>query len=237
MSRVVQYNAGLILWVGSEAGWTSMHRWVECALQPSCMAPLGSTKSCTMKNISQSRFSGCHRFDQAAINLILYENSNSTTNLYQRNTNYFKIIRRRNLFVKPKIKATTMKRIFTNTTKSVVGDTTKRPFSTSKITKLQSSDKSAAAVKVTKSFSPIMSTYNKKDPTIPNILKTTTFFNTSYISITTVFPTKANNVSTSANVIEFDLVEESLNGSISKSIPDSKKSTITTKLPQTSVTP
>uniref|UniRef100_A0A914YQM1 Uncharacterized protein n=1 Tax=Panagrolaimus superbus TaxID=310955 RepID=A0A914YQM1_9BILA len=49
MQRVVQYNGGLVLWVGSEEGWTAMHRWVECALQPTCMAPLGATKTCDVK--------------------------------------------------------------------------------------------------------------------------------------------------------------------------------------------
>uniref|UniRef100_A0AC35ETJ0 Uncharacterized protein n=1 Tax=Panagrolaimus sp. PS1159 TaxID=55785 RepID=A0AC35ETJ0_9BILA len=97
MINVPQYQSGLILWVGSEMGWKAMKRFVECSLQPVCIAPKGSTKLCNYNHIYKrpKNFSGCHRYDQSAINLILYETSNEKPQLYGRKSSAFKIARKR----------------------------------------------------------------------------------------------------------------------------------------------
>uniref|UniRef100_A0A914PAB0 Uncharacterized protein n=1 Tax=Panagrolaimus davidi TaxID=227884 RepID=A0A914PAB0_9BILA len=96
MLKVPQFQSGLILWIGSEMGWKAMKRFVECSLQPTCIAPPGATIKCNIQRIykNQRAFSGCHRFDQAAINLILYENSNHKPELYQRRSPWFKVSRK-----------------------------------------------------------------------------------------------------------------------------------------------
>uniref|UniRef100_A0A914Y1Q0 Uncharacterized protein n=1 Tax=Panagrolaimus superbus TaxID=310955 RepID=A0A914Y1Q0_9BILA len=85
--NIEQYQGGLGLWISSEKSWKIMKRLVECALHPNCMGPSGSTSDCDYGRIKKypNKFSGCHRFDQAAINLILYQASNYTPSLYQWN--------------------------------------------------------------------------------------------------------------------------------------------------------
>uniref|UniRef100_A0AC34G1F1 Uncharacterized protein n=1 Tax=Panagrolaimus sp. ES5 TaxID=591445 RepID=A0AC34G1F1_9BILA len=97
MRNVPQFQSGLILWIGSEIGWKAMRRFVECSLQQNCIAPSGATKLCNYKHIYKrpKMFSGCHRYDQSAINLILYETSNQKPHLYGKKSNLFKISRKR----------------------------------------------------------------------------------------------------------------------------------------------
>uniref|UniRef100_A0A914Z6A2 Uncharacterized protein n=1 Tax=Panagrolaimus superbus TaxID=310955 RepID=A0A914Z6A2_9BILA len=97
MINVPQFQSGLILWIGTEMGWKAMRRFVECSLQPSCIAPPGATKLCNYNHIYKrpKLFSGCHRYDQSAINLILYETSNQKPQLYGKKSPLFRVSRKR----------------------------------------------------------------------------------------------------------------------------------------------
>uniref|UniRef100_A0AC35EZ63 Uncharacterized protein n=1 Tax=Panagrolaimus sp. PS1159 TaxID=55785 RepID=A0AC35EZ63_9BILA len=83
--KSTQYKSGLILWIGSEIGWKIMKRFLTCALHPECMGPVGSTTNCDYSLMTKfpNRFSGCHRFDQSALNLILLEESKYRPSLFQ----------------------------------------------------------------------------------------------------------------------------------------------------------
>uniref|UniRef100_A0A914PIU9 Uncharacterized protein n=1 Tax=Panagrolaimus davidi TaxID=227884 RepID=A0A914PIU9_9BILA len=85
----------LILWIGSENGLKIMKKFITCALHPECMGPTGSTTNCDYSLMTKfpNRFSGCHRFDQSAINLILLEESKYRPSLFQIESNFFKIRR------------------------------------------------------------------------------------------------------------------------------------------------
>ena len=63
-----------------------MKRFVECAFQRNCMGPPGASKFCKYSRFLEypNEFSGCHRFDQSAINLILFEESNFQPSVYRR---------------------------------------------------------------------------------------------------------------------------------------------------------
>ena len=54
--------------------------WVDCSLTRECIAPLGSTRTCNFSRFYRFNHN-CHRFDQAALNLVLSltfkENSSS----------------------------------------------------------------------------------------------------------------------------------------------------------------
>lgn len=53
-----------------------LNNWVDCALHEQCMAPRGSTVHCKLVSIAdyvaEGRYIGCHRYDQSALNLIIY---------------------------------------------------------------------------------------------------------------------------------------------------------------------
>uniref|UniRef100_A0A914PCF1 Uncharacterized protein n=1 Tax=Panagrolaimus davidi TaxID=227884 RepID=A0A914PCF1_9BILA len=91
--KSTQYKSGLILWIGSEIGWKIMRRFVTCALHPECMGPAGTNCDYNLMTKFPNRFSGCHRFDQSAINLILLEESKYRPSLFQIESNVFKIRR------------------------------------------------------------------------------------------------------------------------------------------------
>uniref|UniRef100_A0A914P9E4 Uncharacterized protein n=1 Tax=Panagrolaimus davidi TaxID=227884 RepID=A0A914P9E4_9BILA len=93
--KSTQYKSGLILWIGSEIGWKITKRFVTCALHPKCMGHPGSTMNWDYNLMTKfpNRFSGCHRFDQFALNLILLEESKYRPSLFQNESNAFKIRR------------------------------------------------------------------------------------------------------------------------------------------------
>ena len=54
-----------------------LNNWVDCALHEDCLTPKGSTfDGCNFKMLSEpdhrGEYIGCHRYDQSALNLILY---------------------------------------------------------------------------------------------------------------------------------------------------------------------
>ncbi len=74
--------------------WRVLHWWYLCALEKKCIAPPGHRYGCApvrmlrcMENKTAVCWSGCHRYDQSAINIIynnyLYE-INETEGDYSR---------------------------------------------------------------------------------------------------------------------------------------------------------
>ena len=59
--------------------------WVDCAVHEECIAPKGSTKDSCINSRPIQQYIGCHRYDQAALNLILYrELGSSVASLYHK---------------------------------------------------------------------------------------------------------------------------------------------------------
>ncbi|GIY57334.1 uncharacterized protein CDAR_526121 [Caerostris darwini] len=49
-----------------------MYYWVKCALVPNCIAPIGAQNSgCRFDKKPLYRYSGCHRYDMSALNVVL----------------------------------------------------------------------------------------------------------------------------------------------------------------------
>uniref|UniRef100_A0A914QIA4 ISXO2-like transposase domain-containing protein n=1 Tax=Panagrolaimus davidi TaxID=227884 RepID=A0A914QIA4_9BILA len=95
-----QFQGGLILWIGSKNGKRILKRLLECTLKSNCLAPPGAKLYCDSAKIysDNTTFSGCHRFDQSAINLILYEESNFMPKLFQWNHPDFIVERSAKIF-------------------------------------------------------------------------------------------------------------------------------------------
>ncbi|XP_067123407.1 uncharacterized protein [Centruroides vittatus] len=64
-SHILLYNIGLI-------HQHLMLPWVQCALTPDCIAPIGVQSSgCRFDKKPLYRYSGCHRYDMSALNVML----------------------------------------------------------------------------------------------------------------------------------------------------------------------
>lgn len=64
-SHILLYNTGLI-------HQHLMLPWVQCALTPDCIAPIGAQSTgCRFDKKPLYRYSGCHRYDMSALNVIL----------------------------------------------------------------------------------------------------------------------------------------------------------------------
>ncbi len=52
-----------------------LDEWVDCAMHENCIAPKGATLVCRRPygGLENTEFAGCHRFDQSALDLILYK--------------------------------------------------------------------------------------------------------------------------------------------------------------------
>ena len=66
-----------LMWFNSEAREKILKNWVDCALHEECMAPKTASRSgCLYDRIHAyaptGKYIGCHRYDQSALNLILY---------------------------------------------------------------------------------------------------------------------------------------------------------------------
>ena len=61
---MVLFNTGV--------GYENVLRWAFlCALTADCIAPSGSKRACRFKKDRWSYYGNCHRYDQAAMNLLL----------------------------------------------------------------------------------------------------------------------------------------------------------------------
>ena len=61
-----------LMWANSEMKRKLISPWAECALNKDCIAPFGSTlHGCNKREPFDGHYSGCHRYDQSALNLIL----------------------------------------------------------------------------------------------------------------------------------------------------------------------
>lgn len=71
--------------------------WVACSLIEDCIAPSGSTHVCTTNSISKGT---CHRFDQAAMTLLLANNFQYNMSYYTMNSSCIEVDRcdKRNVF-------------------------------------------------------------------------------------------------------------------------------------------
>ena len=64
-----QYGANIFIAFATERAQTDIiGRWVACALTKECMGPANASRFCF--HISNT-YSKCHRYDQAAINILL----------------------------------------------------------------------------------------------------------------------------------------------------------------------
>uniref|UniRef100_A0A914QWT6 Uncharacterized protein n=1 Tax=Panagrolaimus davidi TaxID=227884 RepID=A0A914QWT6_9BILA len=83
--ELMEFQGGVVLWINTENGWKIMKKLLHCALKKDCMAPIGATDKCNGSEITvhPNKFSGCHRFDQSAINLILFEEAGYRSDIFQ----------------------------------------------------------------------------------------------------------------------------------------------------------
>ncbi|XP_055928279.1 uncharacterized protein LOC129959464 [Argiope bruennichi] len=69
--RMVQPNF-IILYNTDTVHFKIMFHWVKCALVPNCIAPIGAQNSgCRFDKKPLYRYSGCHRYDMSALNVVL----------------------------------------------------------------------------------------------------------------------------------------------------------------------
>lgn len=69
--RMVQPNH-IILYNINSIHFGVMFHWVKCALVPNCIAPIGAQNSgCRFDKKPLYRYSGCHRYDMSALNVVL----------------------------------------------------------------------------------------------------------------------------------------------------------------------
>ncbi|PRD27530.1 UNVERIFIED_CONTAM: hypothetical protein NCL1_35112 [Trichonephila clavipes] len=64
-NHIVLYNIDIV-------HFKIMFHWVKCALVPNCIAPIGAQNSgCRFDKKPLYRYSGCHRYDMSALNVVL----------------------------------------------------------------------------------------------------------------------------------------------------------------------
>lgn len=69
--RMIQPNLIVIYNINS-VHFGVMFPWVKCALIPNCIAPIGAQNSgCRFDKKPLYRYTGCHRYDASALNVIL----------------------------------------------------------------------------------------------------------------------------------------------------------------------
>ena len=92
-----------LMWFTSEMREKILNNWVDCALHQECMAPQNtSIWNCTYERLDEyaprGEFIGCHRYDQSALNVILYRefgltSMDSICHTYRSVSKHFKIER------------------------------------------------------------------------------------------------------------------------------------------------
>ncbi len=79
LTRLPQIQSGLVIfWMNSDTVERIVHEWADCALHLDCISPKGAVKevpNCSdyVKGPDITVFGGCHRYDQSALDLILYK--------------------------------------------------------------------------------------------------------------------------------------------------------------------
>lgn len=62
----------IVLYNTHSIHYNVMFHWVKCALIPNCIAPIGAQNSgCRFDKKPLYRYSGCHRYDTSALNVVL----------------------------------------------------------------------------------------------------------------------------------------------------------------------
>ena len=98
-----------IMWINSEMKRKLLDNWVDCALHEQCMAPkkadidgcLILTKIIFTGYAADGTYTGCHRYDQSALNIILYREfgPGSTENICHELVFNLLVIKRQNVQV------------------------------------------------------------------------------------------------------------------------------------------
>ena len=74
-----------LMWLNRDMRKKFLNNWVDCALHEECMAPkLANVDGCTANLVFSNyaphgKYVGCHRYDQSALNLILYREFGATS--------------------------------------------------------------------------------------------------------------------------------------------------------------
>ena len=76
MKQTYQGNS-FCMWMTKTFQEKFLSNWVDCASHQECISPKGASVSgCSLNNINlpgyKGEYAGCHRYDQSALNLILY---------------------------------------------------------------------------------------------------------------------------------------------------------------------
>lgn len=72
LRRPRQFGSGTMLFYRTKEVYNNIIHWfVLCALDSNCMSPPKSTGKCNFTNYPDTN-RGCHRYDQSAINILLY---------------------------------------------------------------------------------------------------------------------------------------------------------------------
>ena len=67
-----EIEAGNVAFINNEVGRLILNRWVSCALDASCITPIGASKGCrSPKIMGVENIATCHRYDQSALSVIL----------------------------------------------------------------------------------------------------------------------------------------------------------------------
>ena len=70
----INFRAGCwIMWINDAIREKLIKPWVDCALHRECIAPKGARlKPCHYSKVHDGRYKGCHRYDQSALNVIIF---------------------------------------------------------------------------------------------------------------------------------------------------------------------
>ena len=82
---------GLILYNSEMVRSKLMLPWLQCVLTESCVNPIGAQDTgCRFDKKPQFRYSGCHRYDLSALNIVLGEMFNFQESLYIGDSSFFR---------------------------------------------------------------------------------------------------------------------------------------------------
>ena len=62
--------AAVFLFRTKKVYWSIIHWWVMCALDKDCIAPETASLGCNFREYGTKKYAHCHRYDQAALNLL-----------------------------------------------------------------------------------------------------------------------------------------------------------------------